>query len=30
MKIYLNLENMGVFTSYGYENGSTDKINELK
>lgn len=27
---YLGLENMGVFTAYGYENGSHKKLEELK
>lgn len=27
---YLGLENMGVFTAYGAENGSASKLNELK
>lgn len=27
---YLGLENMGVFTAYGYENGSHKKLAELK
>ena len=27
---YLGLENMGVFTSHGGENGSSAKLNELK
>ena len=27
---YLGLENMGVFTAHGAENGSASKLNELK
>lgn len=27
---YLGLENMGVYTAYGYENGSAAKLEELK
>ncbi|MBU9738115.1 flavodoxin family protein [Diplocloster agilis] len=27
---YLGLENMGVFTAHGYENGSKEKLNEIR
>lgn len=27
---YLGLENMGVYTSYGYENGSDEKLKEIR
>ncbi len=27
---YLGLENMGVFTAYGSENGSKQKLDELR